>query len=128
MHDRSVRTVQFERQLAGVACTAEAWAKVPETPSAEERRELKARIKRLLKERSAVLLAHYYVDPDIQDLAEETGGAVAQDRPGERRCGTASCRAAPLRAVPWSRTFGPAAYSAAGGPAVRLFENAVGWL
>ncbi|HLQ01184.1 MAG TPA: quinolinate synthase NadA [Burkholderiales bacterium] len=77
MHDRSVRTVQFERQLAGVACTAEAWAKVPETPSAEERRELKARIKRLLKERSAVLLAHYYVDPDIQDLAEETGGCVA---------------------------------------------------
>ncbi len=77
MHDRSIRTVQFERQLAGVACTAEAWAKVPEAPSAEERRELKARIKRLLKERSAVLLAHYYVDPDIQDLAEETGGCVA---------------------------------------------------
>ncbi len=50
---------------------------MPEAPSAEERRELKARIKRLLKERSAVLLAHYYVDPDIQDLAEETGGCVA---------------------------------------------------
>src|SRR6266851_4536312 len=77
MHDRSIRTVQFERQLAGVACTAEAWAKVPEAPSAEERRELKARIKRLLKERSAVLLAHYYVEGDIQDLAEETGGRVA---------------------------------------------------
>src|SRR5437879_9219134 len=77
MHDRSVRTVQFERQLAGVACTAEAWASVPATPSAEERRELNSRIKRLLKERSAVLLAHYYVDPDIQDLAEETGGCVA---------------------------------------------------
>jgi quinolinate synthase len=46
-------------------------------PSAEQRRELKARIKRLLKERSAVLLAHYYVEPDIQDLAEETGGCVA---------------------------------------------------
>src|SRR5205809_7915799 len=75
--DRSIRTVQFERQLAGVACTAEAWAKLPEARSAEERRELKARIKRLLKERSAVLLAHYYVDPDIQDLAEETGGCVA---------------------------------------------------
>jgi len=43
----------------------------------EERRELKARIRRLLAERSAVLLAHYYVDPDIQDLAEETGGCVA---------------------------------------------------
>src|SRR5438128_1329306 len=75
--DRSIRTVQFERQLAGVACTAEAWAKVPEAPSAQERRELRARIKRLLKERSAVLLAHYYVERDIQDLAEEAGGCVA---------------------------------------------------
>ena len=34
-------------------------------------------IKRLLKERDAVLVAHYYVDGDIQDLAEETGGRVA---------------------------------------------------
>ncbi|HEX4797791.1 MAG TPA: quinolinate synthase NadA, partial [Burkholderiales bacterium] len=66
-----------ERQLAGAACTAEAWAKVPEAPSAEERRDLKSRIKRLLKEQNAVLLAHYYVEPDIQDLAEETGGCVA---------------------------------------------------
>src|SRR6266536_3805890 len=77
MNDRSIRTVQFERQLAGVACTAEAWAKVPEAPSAEERGELKARIKRLLKERSAAMLANYYVEPDLQDLAAETGGCVA---------------------------------------------------
>src|SRR5712691_229897 len=69
--------VEFERQLNGIACTDRAWAKLPEAPNPEERRELKARIKRLLKERSAVLLAHYYVDPDIQDLAEETGGCVA---------------------------------------------------
>src|SRR6266540_836239 len=75
MHTTQV--VEFERQLAGVACTARAWAKVPAAPSAEQRRELKARIERLLKERSAVLLAHYYVEPDIQDLAEETGGCVA---------------------------------------------------
>ncbi|MGB5079655.1 MAG: quinolinate synthase NadA [Burkholderiales bacterium] len=77
MRDPSTRIVEFERQLAGVACTARAWAKVPASPTAEQRRELKARVKRLLKERSAVLLAHYYVDPDIQDLAEETGGCVA---------------------------------------------------
>ncbi len=75
MHTTQV--VEFESQLAGVACTAQAWAKVPAAPSAEQRRDLKARIKRLLKERSAVLLAHYYVEPDIQDLAEETGGCVA---------------------------------------------------
>src|SRR5260370_40089486 len=71
------QVVEFERQRAGGACTARAWAKVPAAPSAEQRRELKARIKRLLKERSAVLLAHYYVEPDIQDLAGETGGCVA---------------------------------------------------
>src|SRR5258708_21497304 len=75
MHTTQV--VEFESQLAGVACTAQAWAKVPAAPSAEQRRDLKARIKRLLKERSAVLLAHYYVEPDIQDLAEETGGCGA---------------------------------------------------
>src|SRR5438445_711077 len=73
----ATRVVEFERQLAGVACTARAWAKVPAAPSAEQRNELKARVKRLLMERSAVLLAHYYVEPDLQDLAEETGGCVA---------------------------------------------------
>jgi quinolinate synthase len=73
----SHRVIQFERQAGGVACTAEAWAKIPETPGPAERRSLKARVKRLLRERNAALLAHYYVDPDIQDLAEETGGCVA---------------------------------------------------
>ena len=34
-------------------------------------------VKRLLAERDAVLVAHYYVDGDIQDLADETGGCVA---------------------------------------------------
>lgn len=35
------------------------------------------RIKTLLKEKDAVLVAHYYTDPEIQALAEETGGCVA---------------------------------------------------
>ncbi|NEX18004.1 MAG: quinolinate synthase [Halochromatium sp.] len=39
--------------------------------------ELKERIKRLLVEQHAVLVAHYYVDGDLQALAEETGGYVA---------------------------------------------------
>ncbi len=30
-----------------------------------------------MKERNAVLVAHYYVDSDLQDLAEETGGCVS---------------------------------------------------
>ena len=54
-----------------------AWAKVLSEPSAAERIELKNRIKRLLKEQNAVLVAHYYVHPDLQDLAEETGGCVS---------------------------------------------------
>ena len=45
--------------------------------SDSERSELRRRIKQLLTEKDAVLVAHYYVDPEIQDLAEETGGTVA---------------------------------------------------
>jgi quinolinate synthase len=45
--------------------------------SESERRQLRDRIKQLLLERNAVLVAHYYVDSEIQDLAEETGGTVA---------------------------------------------------
>jgi len=77
MSTRSNRMIEFERQFAGLACTARAWARVPDAPRPEERSELKARIKRLLATQRAVLLAHYYVEGDIQDLAEETGGCVA---------------------------------------------------
>ena len=35
------------------------------------------KIKQLLVEKNAVLVAHYYTDPVIQALAEETGGCVA---------------------------------------------------
>jgi quinolinate synthase len=66
--------VDFEQP----ACpTRHAWARVPEEPGPEERAELKARIRRLLKERNAVMVSHYYVHPDLQDLAEETGGLVS---------------------------------------------------
>jgi len=36
-----------------------------------------ARIKKLLKAKDAVLVAHYYTDADLQALAEETGGYVS---------------------------------------------------
>jgi len=39
--------------------------------------ELQARIKQQLIEKNAVLIAHYYTDPLIQALAEETGGVVS---------------------------------------------------
>ena len=43
----------------------------------DERERLRERAKQLLKERDAVLVAHYYTDPDLQMLADETGGHVA---------------------------------------------------
>ncbi|CAN7397932.1 quinolinate synthase NadA [Massilia sp. LjRoot122] len=72
-----IKTYEYDRPQAGAACTAEAWARTPATPTASEKAELKERINRLLKERNAVLVAHYYVDADLQDLAEETGGCVS---------------------------------------------------
>lgn len=42
-----------------------------------ERRALLEEIKALLKQQKAVLVAHFYTSPDLQQLAEETGGYVA---------------------------------------------------
>lgn len=45
--------------------------------SPEQERALKERISGLLKQHNAVIVAHYYTSPQIQALAEETGGCVA---------------------------------------------------
>ena len=45
--------------------------------SAPEKEALKDRIKALMREQNATLVAHYYVDADLQALAEETGGCVS---------------------------------------------------
>lgn len=45
--------------------------------SETDKQALRERIKQLLIEQDAVLVAHYYVDADLQALAEETGGCVA---------------------------------------------------
>jgi quinolinate synthase len=42
-----------------------------------EREKLISRIKQLLKEKDAVLVAHYYTDQDLQILADATGGCVS---------------------------------------------------
>lgn len=42
-----------------------------------ERESLRERAKKLLREQDAVLVAHYYTDPDLQMLADDTGGHVA---------------------------------------------------
>jgi len=49
----------------------------PKPLSTSEKSDLEGRIKRALKAEDAVLVAHYYTDPDIQRIAEETGGCVA---------------------------------------------------
>ena len=63
--------------LDGSARIARAWAAVPTVPTPEERAELKVRAAELLAANDAVLVAHFYVDGDLQDLALETGGCVA---------------------------------------------------
>lgn len=42
----------------------------------EQKQASFSRIKKLLKERNAVIIAHYYTDADIQQLAEESDGFV----------------------------------------------------
>ena len=49
----------------------------PEILSDEQRLSLRENIKEMLIREDAALVAHYYTDPDIQSLAEETGGCVA---------------------------------------------------
>jgi len=77
MQTIEIKPVEYEHPQDGASCTAHAWARTPATPSPDERVALKARIKRLLIEKQAVLVSHYYVDADLQDLAEETGGCVS---------------------------------------------------
>jgi len=73
-----IKTIEFERPLVeGGRGLASAWSRVPEAVSPNQRLQLKDKIRRLLKEKGAVLVAHYYVDSDLQDLAEETGGCVS---------------------------------------------------
>ena len=50
---------------------------IVENIAPDERAELFARIKQLLQQQDAVLVAHYYTDPDLQILADETGGYVS---------------------------------------------------
>ncbi|GLU35536.1 quinolinate synthase NadA [Trinickia caryophylli] len=78
----AIKTVEFDKPVVsgsvGAVCgVGQAWAKVPPEASPEERQALKARIRALLARENAVLVAHYYVDPELQELADETGGCVA---------------------------------------------------
>ncbi|WP_422016289.1 quinolinate synthase NadA [Roseateles sp.] len=68
----------YTRQDAAGACsTAHAWAKVPAPLTPPERNALVERARALLAKHNAVLVAHYYVDGVLQDLALQTGGIVS---------------------------------------------------
>ncbi|MBU4180461.1 MAG: quinolinate synthase NadA [Gammaproteobacteria bacterium] len=74
MSNEAIIDVEYEQP----ACpTKHAWARVPVEPGPKQRAELKDKIRGLLKERNAVMVSHYYVHPDLQDLAVETGGIVS---------------------------------------------------
>ncbi|MBP1477203.1 quinolinate synthase NadA [Acinetobacter nosocomialis] len=45
--------------------------------SEEAKQQKFAQIEAELKKRDAVLVAHYYCDPDVQELAEKTGGCIS---------------------------------------------------
>ena len=77
METLSIKPVEFDQPLAGKLCsTGQAWARVPQPSSSEQQQACTARIKTLLQERNAAIVAHYYVDGALQDLARETGGCV----------------------------------------------------
>lgn len=76
----TAQTVEYDydrQDATGATCTAHAWAKVPAPLSPDEKTRVKERIKAELQRQNAVLVAHYYVDGDLQDLAWETGGFVS---------------------------------------------------
>jgi quinolinate synthase len=66
-----------KQDASGASCTSQAWAKVPLALPPAERAAARERAAALLKAHDAVLVAHYYVDGDLQDLALATGGIVA---------------------------------------------------
>lgn len=71
---KTIDSVTVDKELIN-HLAARALPAPPVAGKAKDR--LIARIKRLLKEKNAVLVAHYYTDRDLQILADETGGCVS---------------------------------------------------
>jgi quinolinate synthase len=80
MMSDDIQTPVANSDLAADQAVVKAWLdRVPlrADGDAERERELTEQIKTLLREKNAVLVAHYYTDAKLQALAEETGGFVA---------------------------------------------------
>jgi quinolinate synthase len=65
------------QNASGSSCTAHAWANVPAPLSGAQKDALIEKARYLLQARNAVLVAHYYVEGELQDLALATNGIVA---------------------------------------------------
>lgn len=66
---------QFEKQIDQTA--AQARSITHSVLGAEAEQDLREKLLRQMKEQDAILVSHYYVDDDLQDLAEESGGTVS---------------------------------------------------
>jgi quinolinate synthase len=66
--------IRFERVTGDIGLAP---AKPPQVVDPAEKPALVERARKLLMERDAVLVAHYYVHPDLQDLAQSSGGTVS---------------------------------------------------
>ena len=66
--------IRFERFNGDIGIAP---AKPPPFVRPEDKPALLERAGKLLEERDAVLVAHYYVHPDLQDLAQSSGGTVS---------------------------------------------------
>ncbi|MFM7533983.1 MAG: quinolinate synthase NadA [Rubrivivax sp.] len=74
---RSIPIEYTRPDAQGASCTAQAWARVAPALPRRECEALAECAAGLLRAHQAVLVAHYYVDGDLQDLALATGGCVA---------------------------------------------------
>ncbi|KKS38123.1 MAG: Quinolinate synthase A [Parcubacteria group bacterium GW2011_GWA2_42_14] len=68
----------------------------PENISREEREFLRAEIARLKKERNALILAHNYMPPDVQDVADAIGDSLYLAQQGTASDADVLCEAAVL--------------------------------
>lgn len=71
---KTIESIPVDKELITRLATE---AKPALPVSGVEKEKLIDRIKGLLKEKNAVLVAHYYTDEDLQILADETGGCVS---------------------------------------------------
>ncbi len=72
--DKDQNLMDASRELVNTHLDDALAVKHPSPPNTDE---LKGSIRRQLDTHNAVLVAHYYTSPDIQALAEETGGCVS---------------------------------------------------